>query len=326
MRRREFITVISAGAAWPLAAHTQTPTRIPRIGILSDETASLSAIAFRPFAQGLRDLGYAEGETIAFDRRYAEGKNENLASLAAELVRLEPDVIFAIGTPAAHAAKLATQTIPIVFARTGDPVGLGLVSSLARPGGNLTGLSIVSIETAAKRLELLVTTVPGAKRVGILLDPRFPASEPELKETAGAARSLMLELVPADVKGPDDFEPALQSILERRSDAVIVGASLVFSGYWQLMADLTFKTRLPAMFYRREFVEAGGLMSLGTNYPAMYRRAAAYVDKILRGAKPADLPVEQPTKFEFVVNLKTAKALRLTIPQTLLGRADEVIE
>jgi putative ABC transport system substrate-binding protein len=326
MRRRELITVISVAVAWPLAGHSQQPARIPRIGILSDETASLSAIAFQPFAQGLHDLGYLQGETIAFDRRYAEGKNENLASLAAELVHLEPDVIFAVGTPAARAAKLATQTIPIVFTRTGDPVGLGLVTSLARPGGNLTGVSIVSIETAAKRLELLTTAVPNAKRVGILLDPRFPASAPELKETEDAARSLVLELVPADVKGPDDFEPAVQSILERRSDAVIVGTSLVFSGYWRRMADLTFKTGLPAMFYRREFVEAGGLMSFGTNYPAMYRRAAAYVDKILKGAKPADLPVEQPTKFEFVINLKTAKSLGLTIPALLLGRADEVIE
>jgi putative tryptophan/tyrosine transport system substrate-binding protein len=312
--------------AWSSSADAQQPTSVPRVGILSDESASLGERSFEPFAQGLRDLGYIEGQNIAFERRYAEGKNEILPSLAADLVRLQPDVIFAIGTPATRAAKSATQTIPIVFARIGDPIGLGLVSALSRPGGNITGMTILSTETQGKRLEFLVTAVPDAKRVGALWDPSFPPAPAELREIEGAARSLNLKLFLAEARGPDDFEPALRTMVEQRAAALIVVQGIIFTEHPQQIADLTAKARLPAMFYRREQVEAGGLMSYGTNFPDMYRRAAAHVDKILKGAKPADIPVEQPTRFELVINLKTAKLLGLTIPPLLLSRADEVIE
>jgi putative tryptophan/tyrosine transport system substrate-binding protein len=327
MRRRNFITILSsAAAAWPLAARGQQPARVPRIGILSDWTPLEAARFFEPFVQGLRDLGYVEGHNIAFERRYAENKEEILPSLATELVRLQPEVILAIGTGAAWAAKNATQTIPIVFARVGDPIGSGLVSSLARPGGNLTGLSLQYVDIEAKRLELLIMAVPDAKRVGALWDPRFPTAGATLKLYEGAARSLNLELVPAEVQSVDDLEPAIRSIAEQRAGALIVVPGSIFAEHLRRMADLTAKARLPVMLYRRDFVEAGCLMSYGIILPDMYRRAAAYVDKILNGAKPADLPVEQPTKFELVINLKTAKALGLTVPQSLLARADEVIE
>ena len=278
------------------------------------------ATSFEPFAQGLRDLGYIEGRNIAFKRRYAEGRNQVLPSLATELVALQPDAILAVGTPAALAANRSTKTIPIVFTRISDPIGMGLVHSLARPGGNLTGLTVLTRETAAKRLELLSLGVPDAKRVGVLWDPNAPSAGPELREIEGAARSLNLELVPAGVQGPDDFESALQSIVEKRAGALILVPPL------QGVSDLLAKVRMPAMFPGRGSVEEGGLMSYGPNFHDMFRRAAAYVDKILRGTKPADIPVEQPTKFELVINLNTAKALGLTIPLTLLGRADEVIE
>jgi putative ABC transport system substrate-binding protein len=327
MRRRDFIKVTgSAAAAWPLAARGQQPARVPRIGILSDWTPLEAARFFEPFVQGLRDLGYVEGHNIAFERRYAENKEEILPSLAAELVRLQPEVILAIGTGAARAAKNSTQTIPIVFARVGDPIGSGLVSSLARPGGNLTGLSLQYIDIEAKPLELLVAAVPDAKRVGVLRDPGFPTTDAALKQFEGAARFLKLELVPAEVQSADDLEPAIRAMAEQRADALIVVPASIFSEHLQRMADLTVKARLPVMLYRRDFVEAGCLMSYGIILPDMYRRAAAYVDKILKGAKPADIPVEQPTKFELVINLKTAKVLGLTVPRLLLGRADEVIE
>ncbi len=309
--------------AWSVSADAQQLTRIPRVGVLSDETRSR---AFEPFAQGLRDFGYIEGQNIAFERRYAEENYEILPSLAAELVGLQPDVILAIGTPAARAAKTATQTIPIIFARISDPIGVGLASSLARPGGNLTGVSIITRETVAKRLELLIAAVPDAKRVGVLWHPNFPPAGPQFREVEAAARSLNLELVPVGVREPDDFEPAVRAMVEQRVGALIVVNSPMLSENIHRLPDLTVEARLPAMFPTREDVEARGLMSYATDYPQMYRRAAAYVDKILKGAKPADIPVEQPTKFELVINLKTAKALGLTIPYTLLGRADEVIE
>lgn len=312
--------------AWSLSADAQQPTRVPRIGILSDYSASLAVKSFEPFVRGLRDLGYIEGQNIAFEYRHGDGNNAILPSLAAELVGLQPEIILAVGTPATQAAKGATQTIPIVFARISDPVGAGFVSSLARPGGNLTGVSTLQMETGAKRLELLTTAVPAAKRVGVLWDPNFPPAVPEFRELRGAARSLNLELVPADVRVPDDFEPAVRAMVQQRTGALFALPSAVFFEHSQQLVDLTVKARLPTMFLRREFVEAGGLMSYGTDYPDMYRRAAAYADKILKGAKPADVPVEQPTKFELVINLKTAKSLGLTIPPLLLARADEVIE
>jgi ABC-type uncharacterized transport system substrate-binding protein len=324
--RLELIAAVALGVfAWSLSAEAQQPTRVPSIGILSDEFGSL-ATSFDPFAQGMRDLGYVEDQGIAFERRYAERKNELLPGLAAELVRLHPDVILAIGTPAALAAKAATQTTPIVFARIADPIGSGLVPSLARPGGNLTGVSILTVELGAKRLDLLITAVPGAKRVGVLWNPSAPPDGPQLRETETAARSLSMEIIPAEVRGPDDFQPAIQAVVDQRVGAVLMIGGSVFTENSQRIADLVANAHLPSMFVRREFVEAGGLMPYGPNIHDMYRRAAAYVDKILKGAKPSDLPVEQPMKFELVINLKTAAALGLTIPQSILARADEVIE
>jgi len=310
--------------AGSLSAPAQQPAKAPLIGLLSDETPSLGAKSFEPFAQGLQDLGWVEGQNLKIERRYSEGNNKILPELAAEVVQLQPDVILAIGTPAAQAAKTATQTIPIVFARAADPVGLGLVPSLARPGGNLTGLSLQNFDIDAKRLEVLVTAVPDAKRVGVLWDPSFRTVG--LKEVEGAARSLNLELVPAEVRGPDEFERAVGAMLDKGAGALYVLGAGIFLEHLQQLVDLTVRVRVPAMFYRREFVEAGGLMSYAASVHDMHRRAAAYIDKILKGAKPADLPVEQPTKFELVINLKTAKALGLTIPHTLLGRADDIIE
>jgi putative ABC transport system substrate-binding protein len=279
------------------------------------------AKAVEPFAQGLRDLGWVEGQSITVERRDASGNNGILPSLAVELIALQPEVILAIGTLAAQAAKRATETIPIVFVRISDPIGAGLVPSLARPGGNLTGLTVLTRETAAKRLELLVTAVPNAKRVGALWNPESPSAGPELREIEGAARSLKLELIPAEVRGLGDFKPALDLMAGKGASAAIMVPVLQ-----QDVAGLLVKVHIPVMFPNRGFVEAGGLMSYGPDYRAMYRRAAAYADKILKGAKPADIPVEQPTKFELVINLKTAKALGLSLPYTLLGRADEVIE
>ena len=327
MRRRNLIALLGGTAlTWSVCARAQQPAKIPRIGILSDETPSLAAKAFEPFARGLRDLGWVEGQNITFERRYAEGENKILPSLAAGLVALHPEVIVAVGTPAARAAKIATEKIPIVFARIADPIGSGLVPALGRPGGNLTGVTSLSRELAAKRLELLTTAVPGARRIGVLWDPNFPPDRPQLTEIEGAAPILNLELLPGEVRGSEEFQPATRKMAEQHADAMIVLPGEVFDANAQQIADLTAKARLPTMFQRRELVEAGGLMSYGTNYPDMYRRAATYVDKILRGAKPDDLPVEQPTNFELVINLKTAKALGLTMPYTLLGRADEVIE
>jgi putative tryptophan/tyrosine transport system substrate-binding protein len=307
---------------WSPSADAQ-PTKVPRVGILSDEIRSQVEFS-EPFAQGLRDLGYDEGRNIAFDRRYAEGKIEILPTLAIELVRNQPDVILAIGTPATRAARSATQTIPIVFTRIADPVGFGLVSSLARPEANLTGVSDLMVETGAKRLELLNTAVPEAKHLGVLWDSAYPAAE--LREIERAARSLSLELIPIGVRSLHEVQPALQAMVEQRASALIVVPAPIFGQRPQRMAELTAKARLPAMFFNKGFVAAGGLMSYGVDDFARVRRVANYVGKILKGAKPADLPVEQPTKFELVINLKTAKALGLTIPYTLLGLVDEVIE
>jgi putative tryptophan/tyrosine transport system substrate-binding protein len=302
-----------------------SPQTLPKSEFFRTSPPS-QAESFESFAQGLRDLGYTEGHNIVFERRYASENYEALPSLAAELVDLRPDVILAIGTPAATTAKAATHTIPIVFARISDPVGAGLASSLAHPGGNLTGVSILTRETAAKRLQLLVRAVPDANRVGVLWHPDFPPAGPQFKEVEEAARSLNLTLVPVGVRGPDDFESALGTMREQGVDALIVVNSPMFSENLHRLPGLLLKARLPSIFPTKKEVAAGGLMSYATDYADMYRRAAAYVDKILKGAKPADLPVEQPTKFELVINLKTAKLLGLSIPPLILARADEVIE
>jgi len=326
VRRRKFLALVTGTALAPSAVRGQLPTRLPHVAILSDWSPIPAAKFMEPFVQGMQGLGYIEGQNIAFEARHAAEKYEILPSLAAELASLQPDVILAVGTPAALAAKSATRTIPIVFARIGDPVGAGLVPSIARPGGNLTGVSLLYAETATKRLEFIATAVPGAARVGVLWDPNFRNAVPELREAERAARFLNLELIPAEARGPDEFEPALRALIEKGASAVLVLGAGVFLEHSEQLADLTVKVRIPAVFYRREFVDAGGLMSYAANFSDNIRRAAAYVDKILNGAKPADLPVEQPTKLELVINLKTAKALGLTLPLTLLGRADEVIE
>jgi putative ABC transport system substrate-binding protein len=327
MRRRSFMILFGGAAvAWPLACRAQQPARSARIGILSD--GALADVFEPPLVQGLHDLGYVEGQNLVIDRRYAKEKEryEILPTLAGELVSLWPEVIVAIGTAAAHAAKDATQTIPVVFTRSADPVGFGLVPSLAHPGGNITGLSIQGVDLMAKRLELLSTAVPNAKRVSALWHPSDPATAAQFRQVEGAARSLNLELVPMSVSGPDDFEAAIRAIVEQRAGALILVPSVLFGSHTRELVDLAVKVRLPTMFPVSWMVEAGGLMSYGPSDSDMYRRAATYVVKILKGAKPAALPVEQPTKFELVINLKTAKALGLTVPYTLLARADQVIE
>jgi putative ABC transport system substrate-binding protein len=307
-------------------ADAQQPRKVPLIAILSDEGPSRAPQTFELFVRGLQDLGWADGQNVTIEQRSAEGKYEILASLAEELVRLKPDVILAIGTPAARAAKTATQTIPIVFARSADPLLAGLVPTLARPEGNLTGLSDQMVETGAKRLELLVMAVPDIKRVGVLWKPDYPSSGAEFSEIERAARALNREVVSIEVRGPGELDPAFRTIADQHSDALIQVPGTIFSDQLLHLVELTGGARLPTMFPRREFVQAGGLMSYGSDDTFKYRRAAAYVDKILKGAKPAEIPVEQPMKFELIVNLKTAKALGLTIPLSFLGRVDETIE
>ena len=324
--RHAALVVTLAVLITPFAAGAQPPRKVPRIAYLSDESKSLGAASFEPIAQGLRDLGYLEGHNIVFEYRYAEDKPEVLPGLAAELVRRNVDVIVTVGTPATRAAKDATTTIPIVFTRIADPVALGLVASLARPSGNLTGASLIAIDLATKWLELLTEAIPGVRRVGVFWDPAFPPAALQLREIERAARLLNLELQPVEVRAVEGFEAAMRAVVGQGTQALLVVPALLFTEHRHRLATLAVTNRLPTMLSRREHVEAGGLMSYGTNYSAMYRRAATYVDRILKGAKPADLPVEQPTKFELVINLKIAKALRITIPQSVLVRADQVIE
>jgi putative tryptophan/tyrosine transport system substrate-binding protein len=325
--RRMFLGTLAGGLlAVPLAAEAQPPTNVPRVGYLSDESSSLGSASFEFIAQGLRGLGYQVGRNIVFEHRYAEGKTKVLPGLAAGLVRLKVDVIVTVGTQATRAAKNATGTIPIVFTRIADPVALGLVASLARPSENLTGVSILTIDVAAKWLELLTEAMPGVKRVGVLWDPTFPPAALQLKEMERAARVLNVELQPVAVRAAEALDAAVRAVVGQGTQALIVVPGLLFTEQGHRLAELAVQRRLPTMWPRRELVEAGGLMSYGTNFSDMYRRAATYVDKILKGAKPADLPVEQPTKFELVINLRTAKALGLTIPPSLLARADELIQ
>ncbi len=281
------------------------------------------------FRQGLRDLGYVEGRNLVIEYRFAEGKSERVPSLAAELVALKVDVIVAVTTPEALAAKKATRTLPIVFVAAADPVTSGLVSSLARPGGNVTGLSSFFPELVGKRLELLTQAVPGVSRVAVLWHPGFLPERTEKDMLKGAevtAQALGVRLQFLEARGPADFDRAFSEMTRARAGALtVLGTTMLFNERRRLV-DLATKSRLPAVYPWREGVDAGGLMAYGPNIPDLFRRAATYVDKILKGAKPSDLPVEQPTKFELVINLKTAKALGLTIPPSLLGRADEVLQ
>ncbi len=314
--------------AAPLAADAQQVGKIPRIGVLlgaSRETALHNVEAFR---QGLRELGYVEGQNLAIEWRYAEGKVERFPDLAAELARLKVDVIVAGPNASGLAAKNATRTIPIVTVLLGDPVGEGFVASLARPGGNITGLTVTaSPQIYGKHLQLLKEALPKVSGVAVLWNPGNPAHTLMLREAEVAAQALGLKLQLLEARGPDNFESALAAMTRERAGALLVlTPDLMFFQHRTRLADLAAKRRLPTMFGIRDFVEAGGLMAYGTNIRENFRRAATFVDKILKGAKPADLPVEQPTRFELVINLKTAKALGLTIPWSLLLRADQVIE
>ena len=302
-----------------LPAEAQQPTKVPRIGYLSSDSPSTIAVRIEAFRQGLRELGNVEGKNIVIEWRFAEGKADRLPGLAAELVRLKVDVIVTSGPAATRAAKEATSTIPIVTAQDPDPVGNGLVASLARPGGNITGLSTLAPEISGKRLELVKEIVPRLSRVAVLGSSTTPGNAQALRESELAARALGVQLQYLDVRDAKDIEPAFRAATKGRADAVLVLQSPVFVNERTQLADLAVKSRLPVIYDRREFVDDGGLICYGTNFADLSRRAATYVDKILKGAKPADLPVEQPTKFELVINLKAAKQIGVTIPPNVLG-------
>ena len=322
---RAVTVVVLALLAAPLAAEAHQARKVPRIGFLTEGTVEIDKSLLAGFQQGLRELGYVEGETIVIEQRNAAGRSERLPELAAELVRLKVDVLVAPTTLAVQAAKKATSTIPIVMFAA-DPVGTGLVASLARPGGNVTGLSDLHADMVTKRLQLLKDVVPSASRVAVLLNPANPSHPLQLKDLQAGAPALGVTLLSLEVKGPDDIERAFTTIGKERPGGLLVLGDRMLGTHGRRIAELAVKRRLPAIYTNRRWVEAGGLMSYGTNFPDLYRRAATYVDKILKGAKPADLPVEQPMRFELLINLKTAKALGLTIPPLVLLRADQVIE
>ena len=324
-RRKFLATLGGAAAAWPLAARAQQAGKVPIIGFLSQSTRSASSEWVAAFVQRLRELGWSEGRTIAIEYRWGEGREERFAEVAAEFVRLKVDVILTTGTLAVMAAKQATSVIPIVFATAGDPVANHLVASLARPGGNVTGLSVQSNELAGKRIEVLREVVPGLRRLAIMGNVDNPFAALEMGEAQVAAGKVGLEVVTLEIRRAQDIVPAFET-LKGRSEALYLCIDAVANTNRIPINILAVGARLPTMHGSRDYVEAGGLMSLGANYPDQFRRSADYVDKILRGAKPADLPVQQPTKFDLIVNLITAKALGLEVPPTLLARADEVIE
>ena len=320
------VALVIALVMFGAMATAQQPKKIPRIGYLSASSASFQSFRVEAFRQGLRELGYVEGKNIVIEYRYAEGKHDRLPKLAAELVRLNVDVIVAGGNTVIPPVKEATKTIPIVMTQASDPVASGFVVSLSRPGGNITGLSSVGTELSGKRLELLKETVPRLSRVAVLGTSTSPNNAQDLKEVELAAGALGVKLQYLDVRVPKDIEAAFRAVSKERADAVLLLGGPMLAAQGPLCADLAIKNRLPAIYWRSEIVEAGGLMSYGVSQTDLDRRAATYVDKILKGAKPADLPVEQPTKFEFVINMKAAKQIGLTIPQSVLYRADKVIK
>jgi putative ABC transport system substrate-binding protein len=320
------LALVVALAIAPLAADAQPAAKVYRIGLLGGTPPTAEPRLWEGFFQGLRELGYVEGQNILIEGRWYGEQTERLPALAAELVRLKVDVIVAGAPPAPEAAQRATSTIPIVFASHGDPVGSGLVASLARPGGNVTGLSILSPELVGKQLQLLKEAVPRISRVAVLWNPTIPIQELVLREAEVAARSLKVQLQVLEARAPGDFASAFSAMTKDRAGGLISLGGSIFFAQRTRIAELAAQSRLPAMYGQREYAEAGGLMAYGASIRENWRRAATYVDRLLKGAKPADLPVEQPTKFELVINLKTAKALGLTIPQSLLLRADEVIQ
>jgi putative tryptophan/tyrosine transport system substrate-binding protein len=326
MRRREFIALIGGAAvAWPLAARAQQPGRVYRIGFLwhgPDEFLD----ALEAFRQGLRDLGYVEGRNIVVEYRWAEGKPERMREMAEELVRLQVDIILAPSSIYTAAARQATSTIPIVFVSHADPLGTGHVASLAQPGGNVTGLSLMMTETNVKGLELFKEAIPGLSRVGVIFDPATPSHGPGLKAVEAAGPSLGVRIQPLPVRSTGEFESAFAAMTREHCDGMLVLSTPLFIAAAKPLAEFAIKHRLPSLFGPRHHVEAGGLMSYSPNRADLWRRGAVFVDKILKGAKPKDLPVQQPTKFELVINLKTAKAIGIKIPEAFLLRADTVVE
>ena len=326
MNRRAFVTGLGAVLATPIGAEAQPMVRVGILAPGSLVPGTLPTVVVSEFQRGLRDLGYFDGRNIRFETRWDEGRPERSEKLARDLVQIAVDVIVAGTTPASIAAKNATATIPVVMAATGgDPVALGLAASLSRPGGNVTGLTLQTYELPAKRLEFLKEAVPGLIRLAVFWDPRSPTSA-EVSQYEAAARPLGLHLQRVEVRRREDFDDAFQAVLRQRSQAVIMVQSAVYASYRRELADTALKTRLATMSGETGYAAAGGFMNYGPNIPDSWRRAAGYVDKILKGAKPGDLPIEQPTKFELAINLQTAKALGLTIPPSLLLRADQVIE
>jgi putative ABC transport system substrate-binding protein len=324
MKRREFITLVGGAAAWPLAARAQQGGKLPIIGFLVPTAPATWAQWVTAFVQRLGELGWIAGRTVAIEYRWADGRGERFAEIAAEFVRLKVDVIVTGGS-AVLAAKQATSVIPIVFAVAVDPLGTGMVASLARPGGNVTGLSLQSTDLAGKRLELLREIFPGFRRLAIMGNAGYPATVLEMGEVQDAARTLGINPVALEIRRAEDIAPAFEGLKGRADALYVLGDALLVNNQIRINT-LALVARLPAMYNFREIVPAGGLMSYGPSFPDLFRRAAHYVDRILRGTKPEDIPVEQPTKFDLAINLTTAKALGLTVPDTLLARADEVIE
>jgi putative ABC transport system substrate-binding protein len=326
-RRRKLLIALGAGMFTPVASLAQqVATRIPRVGFLGNSTAVLESNLIGPFREGLRDLGYVEGQNIFIEYRWAEGKYERFPQLIAELLALKVDVIVTAGTPAALAVKRATATVPVVMVAVGDPVGTGLVASLARPGGNLTGLTSIAPDLEGKRLELLLEVVPKLSQVAFVLNPSNAFHVASEKQARDAAKLLHVNVRFVPIRTDAEFDRAFDTIISERPSAFIVLADRVFLHNRARIVDFAARTHLPAVYPYVELVEEGGLMSFGPNYADMHRRAANYVDKVLKGATPGDLPVELPTKFELVINMKTARSLGIKIPQSVLLRADKVIQ
>jgi len=326
MNRRDTVLALLTLGAAPLAAKAQQAGKVYRIGVLETRSIALNAANIDAFRQGLRELGYKEGQNLEIAYRSSDGRDERFPSLASELVRLKVNLIVTRGTPAALAAKNATGTIPVVMAASGDPVASGIVTSLARPGGNVTGLTSGITETYPKRVELLGELVPRAKRIAAIFNMGNPSVPPQWRIVEASARSLGIEPQLLDVRRPEDLPGAFDAAAKHRAEALVVGLDSVTQANLRPIAELAAKQQLPSIYPANDYANVGGLITYGSSDVHMYHRAAAFVDKIFKGAKPTDLPVEQPTKFELVVNLKTAKALGLTIPKELLFRADRIIE
>ena len=326
MSRREFITLLGGAAAWPLAVRAQQASKLWRVCYLSAVSRESSSRSYAALQQGMRDLGYVEGKDFVLEWRSVEGKYEQFSEIIAELVRLKIDVIVTGVTAALPALQRATTTIPIVMAYSTDPVGNGLVASLGHPGGNITGLAGSSDDSSPKQLELLTTVVPNASRIGLLGNPDTETYSSVLKRVQGAAQKVGLFVVPIEARNPEEIENAFAAFAKERMSAVMVASDAILFGQRQRIAELAINNRLPTMFSLREYAEAGGLMSYGENIADFFRRSAFYVDKIFKGAKPGELPIEQPTRFNLVINRRTADALGVTIPPQLYIFADEVIE